>query len=147
MSAAEFSMLLRIVDVDTLVTAAVEQAIREGISEDDARETYTAADLDRCLVMLLDPSSLAGCEILESNAEVQPGWGEIDIQVFAMHGDRIAERGETIDYWDILVRGEADEGGDIPIIEEHDNLTLEQVNEILNVIESKYDNVAEFVGG
>lgn len=69
---ASFEISLRIFDVPSLVAAAVAQAIAEGVDEDEACEVYSADDLDRCLVMLLDPGTLAGCEIHESTAEVQP---------------------------------------------------------------------------
>jgi len=69
---ASFEISLRIIDVPSLVAAAVARAIEEGIDEEEAREDYDADNLDRCLVMLLDPSTLAGCEIHGSTAEVQP---------------------------------------------------------------------------
>lgn len=67
---AEFSIHLRIFDVPTLVNTAQERARSEGVDEDDVLEIYNEANLDNCLIMLLDPSTLPGCEILESNAEV-----------------------------------------------------------------------------
>lgn len=66
---AEFSMYLRIHDPASLAKAAYDRAIAEGVEESDAFQTYNEANLDNCLVMLLDPSTLPGCEILESNAE------------------------------------------------------------------------------
>ncbi|KAB2699349.1 hypothetical protein F9K79_09655 [Ochrobactrum sp. Kaboul] len=67
---AEFSIYLRIFDVPTLVTAAQERARNEGVDENDVKEMYNESNLDNCLIMLLDPSTLPGCEILESNAEI-----------------------------------------------------------------------------
>lgn len=73
-----------------------------------------------------------------------------EIQVFAMHrdeqGDKIAEGDESIDHYDILVRGEETADGDIPEIEEHENLSLDEVNRLLPELESKYDVASEFVG-
>jgi len=70
-----------------------------------------------------------------------------EIQVFAMHDDRIAERGEEIHYYDILVRGDPDEGGIIPEIEEHDDLTETEMLALVPVLEAKYALMAEQVGG
>lgn len=67
---AEFSLHLRIFDVPTLVNAAQERARSEGVDEDDIREIYNEGNTDNCLIMLLDPSTLPGCEILESSAEI-----------------------------------------------------------------------------
>ncbi|MCH4539090.1 hypothetical protein [Ochrobactrum sp. A-1] len=67
---AEFSIYLRIFDVPTLVTDAQERARNEGVDENDVKEMYNESNLDNCLIMLLDPSTLPGCEILESNAEI-----------------------------------------------------------------------------
>ncbi|SPL65373.1 hypothetical protein [Ochrobactrum soli] len=67
---AEFSTYLRIFDVTTFVSAAQERARNEGVDENDVKEMYNESNLDNCLIMLLDPSTLPGCEILESNAEI-----------------------------------------------------------------------------
>lgn len=74
----------------------------------------------------------------------------IEIQVFAMHNDRIAQRGETIDFWDIVVSHEPDESGSIEMIDEVDqleDLTLEQASKAVEILEAKYDVIAEWVGG
>lgn len=68
-----------------------------------------------------------------------------EIQVFAMRGDRIAQRGECIEYYDILVRGEEDEDGEIPEIEEHEDLTYEQMTQKLAELEAKYGLCSELV--
>jgi hypothetical protein len=76
-----------------------------------------------------------------------------DIQVFAMHNEsptsaRTAEPGESIDFYDIVVREDAeDETGEIPILEEYDDLTLEQASKLADQLEEKYDDCAEWVGG
>lgn len=69
-----------------------------------------------------------------------------EIQVFAMHADRIAERGETIEYYDILVRADGD-NGEIIEIEEHDDLSEGEMNVLLTELEIKYGLSAEFIGG
>lgn len=69
-----------------------------------------------------------------------------EIQVFAMHGDRIAERGETVDYYDILVRADG-EGGEIIEIEEFDGLSLAEMTSKIIDIEEKYQLAAQFIGG
>ncbi|MBX5130766.1 hypothetical protein HJB53_30210 [Rhizobium lentis] len=70
-----------------------------------------------------------------------------EIQVFGMIGDRIAQRGECVEYYDILVRGEEDESGGIPEIEEHDNLTYLQMTAKVSELEAKYGLAAEDVWG
>lgn len=69
-----------------------------------------------------------------------------EIQVFAMHGDRIAERGEVVEYFDILVRADG-ENGEIIEIEEHDDLDAETMSLKVTELETKYGLSAEFVGG
>jgi hypothetical protein len=71
----------------------------------------------------------------------------IEIQVFAMYGDRIAERGELVDYYDIVVRDEADDNGEIRVIEQIDDLTLEAASELVDLLEYQYETCAEWVGG
>jgi hypothetical protein len=72
---------------------------------------------------------------------------EIEIQVFAMHGDRIAERGETMDYYDIIVSYEPDEHGNIEVIEEHDNLPLEEADDLAQRLSQRYDTYVDWIGG
>ncbi|SOC90045.1 hypothetical protein SAMN05216358_0064 [Rhizobium sp. AN5] len=69
-----------------------------------------------------------------------------EIQVFAMHGDRIAERGETIDYYDILVRADGNDG-EIIEIEEHEDMSEDEMNVVLTELEIKYGLSADFIGG
>lgn len=70
-----------------------------------------------------------------------------EIQVFGMRGDRIAQRGEVVEYYDILVRGDEDDDGNIPEIEEHENLTYLQMTEKVAELEAKYGLCAEEVWG
>jgi hypothetical protein len=69
---ASFEIYLRIHTPEDLVKAAQTRAIAEGVDETDALEQYNDDNLNACLIMLLDPSTLPGCNILESTAEVQP---------------------------------------------------------------------------
>lgn len=76
-----------------------------------------------------------------------------EIQVFGMITDpktndsRIAQHGECVEFYDILVRGDTDEDGEIPEIEEHENLTFQQMEEKVKELEAKYDLTAEEVWG
>ncbi len=76
-----------------------------------------------------------------------------EIEVFGMVTDqktgdgRIAQRGECVEYYDILVRGESDDDGEIPEIEEHENLTYEQMTAKVQELEAKYELCAEEVWG
>jgi hypothetical protein len=77
-----------------------------------------------------------------------------EIQVFGMTtngktGDsRIAQRGEVVEYYDILVRGDPDEEtGEIPEIEEFEDLTYLQMVEKVAELERKYDLCSEEVWG
>jgi hypothetical protein len=76
-----------------------------------------------------------------------------EIQVFGMLTDRktgdgrIAQRGECVEYYDILVRGEEDEGGEITEFEEHEDLTYEQMTAKVTELEAKYGLSAEHVWG
>lgn len=66
----EISILIEVHDVRDFVRAAREQARKDGLSEEEAKE-YSARDLTGCAVMLFDPGmSPAGCTILDSSAEV-----------------------------------------------------------------------------
>ena len=74
-----------------------------------------------------------------------------EIQVFGMITDsktsdgRIAQRGECVEYYDILVRGDANDDGEIPAIEEHENLTFLEKETKVAELEAKYDLCAEEV--
>lgn len=76
-----------------------------------------------------------------------------EIQVFGMITDsksgdgRIAQRGECVEYYDILVRGDADDDGEIPEIEEHENLSYADMQAKVTELEAKYDLCAEEVWG
>jgi len=70
-----------------------------------------------------------------------------EIQVCGMRGDRLAQRGECVEYYDIIVRGEEDEDGDIPEIEEVENLTEQEMNAKVAELEAKYGLSAEYVWG
>ncbi|MBY3231825.1 hypothetical protein [Rhizobium laguerreae] len=70
-----------------------------------------------------------------------------EIQVIGMRGDRIAQRGEVVEYYDILVRGDESEDGNIPEIEEHEDLTYLQMVEKVAELEAKYGLSAEEVWG
>lgn len=76
-----------------------------------------------------------------------------ELQVFGMITDkktgdsRIAQHGECVEFYDILVRGDADDDGEIPEIEEHENLTYEQMQLKLPELEAKYGLSAEEVWG
>lgn len=76
-----------------------------------------------------------------------------EIQVFGMVADRkagdqrIAQRGECVEHYDIDVRSNPDEGGTIELIEEHENLTYQQMLEKVAELEMKYDLAAEEVWG
>lgn len=76
-----------------------------------------------------------------------------EIQVFGMitegnTGDsRIAQRGECVEFYDILVRGDADDDDEIPVIEEHENLTFLEKEAKVKELEAKYDLCAEEVWG
>lgn len=76
-----------------------------------------------------------------------------EIQVFAMTTDkktgdgRLVQRGECIEYYDILVRGDATEDGDIPDIEEHENLTFLEMEAKVEELEEKYGLCAEEIVG
>lgn len=68
----------------------------------------------------------------------------IEIQVFAMTTDkktsdgRLVQRGECIEYYDILVRGDSTDDGEIPDIEEHENLTFLEMEDKVAELEEKY---------
>lgn len=65
------------------------------------------------------------------------------IEVFAMNGETIAEPWEETEYYDILVRPD---GGDP--IEERENLTWEQVEEIMPQLHEKYPDAGyDEIGG
>lgn len=53
--------------------AAIKRAIEEGLDEQATKEDLTDddgnIDVGACLVMLLDPGTLAGCNIHETNVE------------------------------------------------------------------------------
>lgn len=67
-----FHLYLKVVDAQELRTAAIERAIEEGLSFEEASAESTiedgGVDVNWCLVMLLDPGTLAGCSILDSGA-------------------------------------------------------------------------------
>ncbi len=62
-----------------------------------------------------------------------------------MHGDRIAERSEAVEHYDIFVRSDGD-GAEIVEIEEHDDLSEDEMNVLLTELEIKYGLSIEFVG-
>lgn len=67
----QVTLNLTVSEVQAFVAAAVERAIAEGVSEEDARETYTAENLGACAVMLIDPGmSPPGSQIEDSSSEV-----------------------------------------------------------------------------
>ncbi|QIG75730.1 hypothetical protein EVC20_159 [Rhizobium phage RHph_Y2_17_1] len=75
-----------------------------------------------------------------------------EIQVFGMIDDgegtsRIAQRGEVVQFYDVLVRGEEDGDGDVPEIEEHENLTYLQMTAKVSELEAKYGLSAKEVWG
>ena len=68
-----------------------------------------------------------------------------EIEVFGMHDDRIAQSEEEVQYYDILVRGEPKESGEIDIIEEIENLDENQMNNEVTRLELKYNLTASYV--
>lgn len=69
----EFALYGNVYDTTTLFEAALLRAEADGLSDEDAREILQPdgeIDIYGCLRMLLDPGSLAGCEIFDSFVEV-----------------------------------------------------------------------------
>ncbi len=67
----QVTLHLTVNDVQAFVAAAVERAIAEGVSEEDAGKTYTSENLGACAVMLIDPGmSPPGSQIEDSSSEV-----------------------------------------------------------------------------
>lgn len=67
-----FLMDVRLVDAETLASAAIARAVEDGLSPQEAVALVTPEgklDMGAALVMLLDPGSLPGVEILESWTE------------------------------------------------------------------------------
>ena len=62
------SLEVRVNDQRALKRAAARQAVREGLHIRDGLSTRVDAGDD--LLMLIDPSCVTGCEIIESNADV-----------------------------------------------------------------------------
>lgn len=73
MSIYSVTINLNVQDERELHSAAVVRALEENHTEDSARELLSYEDgspnVFNCLVMLLDPGQLAGCSILNSNAD------------------------------------------------------------------------------
>jgi hypothetical protein len=67
-----FALNFRVLSADTLAQAAAERAVAEGLSEEEWASMRTRdGEVESDLTMLLDPGSLPGCEILDSNVEFQ----------------------------------------------------------------------------
>jgi hypothetical protein len=67
-----FELNFRVFSAETLAQAAAERARDEGLSEEEWAAMRTRdGEVDSDLTMLLDPGSLPGCEILDSNVEFQ----------------------------------------------------------------------------
>ncbi|OWZ90398.1 hypothetical protein B9J07_27825 [Sinorhizobium sp. LM21] len=97
-----------------------------------------------------------GCFFQGRELHTDPGCAKhqaTEIQVFGMLTDRktgegrMAQRGECVEYYDILVRADEDDDGDIPEIEEHENLTEERMTAKVAELEAKYGLSAEEVWG
>jgi hypothetical protein len=70
-----------------------------------------------------------------------------ELQVFCMTGDHLTTRSEVVESYDVLVSLEPDAGGTIETVEEHDNLTQAQLDELLPVLEAKYGVEADVIDG
>lgn len=69
----EFALYGKVYDTAQLFEAALLRAEADGLSNEDAREILQPdgeIDIYGCLRMLLDPGSLAGCEIFDSFVSV-----------------------------------------------------------------------------
>jgi hypothetical protein len=64
----EFSLWLRVLDPEKLLAAALAHPDAAGDTRDDYLDEGGEIDTNACLVMLLDPGTLPGCEILDSGA-------------------------------------------------------------------------------
>jgi len=68
----EFSLQARVVDAQTLFSSAMARAQRAGLTELDALKLLKPdgreIDVNACLVEMLDPAILPGCEIENSVA-------------------------------------------------------------------------------
>ncbi|MGO6755902.1 hypothetical protein ACC839_03845 [Rhizobium ruizarguesonis] len=83
----------------------------------------------------------------ETHSQKLPETDATEIQVCGMRGDWLAQRGECVEYYDIIVRGDEDAEGDIPELEEHENLTEQEMNAKVAEVEAKYGLSAEHVWG
>lgn len=66
-----FTLNLRVYSVRSLLKAAAERAKADGLSRADWREYRSTrhSGLAACVQMLLDPGTIAGCEINDSDAQ------------------------------------------------------------------------------
>lgn len=65
----EFSLYLSVDDKAQLLAAARAHDDAEGMEEKDFLNDDGSVDVSACLRMLLDPGSLPGCNIFDSNVE------------------------------------------------------------------------------
>lgn len=71
MATYEFSLQVTVDDENALYQAALEQARKEGAEYNDLMDPGTnEINVEACLQVLLDPSTLIGCSIEESHAEM-----------------------------------------------------------------------------
>lgn len=67
----EFSVYLDVHSPESLRAAAVERAVEDGYDDPEAAvlDVDGKLDISACLIILLDPGSLPGCDIIDSVAE------------------------------------------------------------------------------
>lgn len=66
-----FSTLIQVFDPLQLLAAATERALADGADPDDLIDDEGNPNTEACIIMLLDPGSLPGCDFLDSAAEAR----------------------------------------------------------------------------
>ena len=73
MQNCSFTLDLAVLDKKALYHAAVKRAVDEGSTEENARDilgtTEDDISLRDCIAMMLDPGSLVGCQLFDTNVE------------------------------------------------------------------------------
>jgi hypothetical protein len=66
----DFTLSLTVEQPEELLRAAMAHPHAEGMLRDEFLNDDGTIDIESCLVMLLDPGHLPGCDIIDSSAEV-----------------------------------------------------------------------------
>jgi hypothetical protein len=63
----DFTLAVRVHDPEQLLAAALlHPDCGDGLAREDFFDADGKIDINKCLVMVLDPGSLAGCDVLDS---------------------------------------------------------------------------------